>query len=162
MGFLGDLIGNFVKKEASDMISDAVNKTIGNVVSSNNQRNNYNSDNNSTYKRNDSNLGGGEDGFRERFESIIAQEYSEYELVKNVSAYDFGADEGAREYSYGLYYNGQPKLMIMIIRDNNGYRRSDVLKARRACEAKGISYLNFMVYFPNEYNYIADRIRNVI
>lgn len=102
---------------------------------------------------------GGEGGLRARLEYIIATEWSGYELYKEVLAADLGAEQGARNYSYGLFLNGEPKAMIMLIDDNNHYRRSDVVKAREACERMGVPYMNFMTYMSNRGDYISNRLR---
>lgn len=158
MGFLGDLL----KKEAKKVVSNAIDNVTGSFTGSSSEKNDYSSAgaDKTHAKRNEE--GGGEAGFRDRFEEIIAEEWPGYELVQNVSAYDFGAEDGARDYSYGLYYNGEPKAMIMIIRGSNEYRKSEVVKAMNACERQGIVYLNFMVYFPNRRDYISNRLKEEI
>lgn len=158
MGFLGDLL----KKEAKKVVSNAIDNVTGSFTGNSSDKTDYSSAKpDKTYaKRNEE--GGGETGFRSRFEEIIAEEWSGYELVQDVSAYDFGAEDGARDYSYGLYYNGEPKAMIMVIRGHNDYRKKEVVKAQKACINNGIVYLNFMVYFPNSREYISERLKEEI
>ena len=153
MGFFGDLIKKEAKKAASnaiDSVTGKINDKPGNGVAVEN------------HFEKCSDEGGGEAGFRNRFEDIIATEWQGYELKENVSAEKFDAEEGARNYSYGLYCNGEPKAMIMVLRGHNEYRKSDVVKAEKACRNNNIAYLNFMVYFPNKRDYISERLKDNI
>lgn len=96
---------------------------------------------------------------RDKLESIIASEFSEYELRKDIPASEMTSNSGARDYSYGLYLNGSPKAFIMIMKDRNDYKKRDVVLARQAAESNGIPYMNFIPHLPNEPEYISNRLR---
>lgn len=150
MGLLSSLLKSEARKLASNVVSDMISSTITDTA---------------PVKRPDvreTKEAGGEKGLRERLETVIGQEWSDYELRKKVPAAEIGAQWGARAYSYGLYRNGQPKAMIMILTDRNHYRKKDVVLAREACEEKGIPYMNFMSHLPNRTEYISKRLRENI
>lgn len=105
----------------------------------------------------------GESDLRGRIESIVAEEWPGYELRKNVSSREMLAQNGASEfYSYGIYHDGVPVAMIMLLRDNNAYRRREIRLAQRACEEQKIPYMNFMTYMANYRSYISGRLRKNI
>lgn len=103
-----------------------------------------------------------EKGLRERLEEVIRNEWSEYELRREIPASELGADFGAKKYSYGLYYNGQPKAMMMVLTDRNEYRKKSVMLSKDACYEKGVAYMNFMSHLPNRSDYISRRLRENI
>ena len=88
----------------------------------------------------------------------VLNQFSDYEIRTEISASEFNAPAGAKDYSYGLYYNGYPKALIMILDDRNHYRKKEVILAREAAEHLGIPYMNFMPHLPNKKNYIYERI----
>lgn len=105
----------------------------------------------------------GESDLRGRIESIVAEEWPGYELRKDVSSKEMLAQAGASEfYSYGIYRDGVPVAMIMLLRDNNAYRRREIRLAQRACEEQKIPYMNFMTYMANYRSYISERLRKNI
>ncbi len=105
----------------------------------------------------------GEEGLRERLESVVAEEWPGYELRKNVPSSEMGAQKEAKKYySYGIYHNGIPVAMIMLIENNNGYRLKGVRLAREACGERRVPYMNFMTYMSNHREYISERLRKNI
>lgn len=99
------------------------------------------------------------DEFIMNLETIIAEEFSEYELRRNVPASEMTSNSQARDYSFGLYLDGSPKAFIMIMKDKNDYRKKDVVLAKQAAESNGIPYMNFMMHLPNEPEYISNRLK---
>lgn len=99
------------------------------------------------------------DEFIIKLETIAAEEFSEYELRKDIPASEMTSDGNARDYSYGLYLKGYPKAFIMIIENRNDYRKKDVVLAKQAAEQGGIPYMNFMMHLPNEPKYISNRLK---
>lgn len=94
-----------------------------------------------------------------RIEDIVATEWPGYELRMNIPAYDLGAEVGARDYTYGLYLDGEPKAMIIILEDPSHYRRKDTLLSHEACQVKGVFCMNLMLHLPNRRSYISERLR---
>ena len=105
----------------------------------------------------------GEADLRKRIEEIVATEWPDYELRKNVPSGVCGACQGARkEYTYGIYRNGMPIAMIMFLRGNNEYRLKEVRLAQQACIDQRIPYMNFMTYMANRRSYISERLKKEI
>lgn len=97
----------------------------------------------------------GEKVLRQRLQDVFAQDFADYEVRTN---FDAGVPK-ARKYSYGLYYNGTPRMMIMVIDNRNHTYRKDVRLAREASASYGVPYLDFYTHLPNEVDYIRNRIR---
>lgn len=98
-------------------------------------------------------------GLSEKLEYVAANSFPEYELRKEISASEMGAGHEAKNYSYGLYKNGEPKAFMMIISDRNQYRKKEIRLAKEAAEWNGVPYMNFFSHLPNEETYIDERIR---
>ncbi len=147
MGFLSRFIG----REAAKVLTGAVNDAL----------NNSNADNPySQVSVVDEKLQRltGEKGLRARLEDVVAREWSDCELRKNIPASELGAQRGARRYSYGLYRMGYPIAMIMVV-ERNGNNKRDVLLAQLASIERGIPYMNFYIHLPNETDYISNRLK---
>lgn len=173
MGFLNNLI----KREARKVISSAVSDAVDDLISGSSKTESLSGttaygSSTTTYgtgtkeAARDEKPCKGEKELRQRLERVFAEEWSGYELRKNVSAAELGADAGARDYSYGVYFDGQLKAVLMILDTNssqsNEYRKKDVKASKRACEVRGIPYLNFISRLPNRRSYISERLRNTI
>ena len=103
-----------------------------------------------------------EAALRNLLEKNFEELFPEYEVRKNVPASQLNAEAGAENYSYGLFRNGQPKAMIMILMQSNDYRLARIRKAQAACQTQGIPYMNFMYHLPNREDYVANRLRSTI
>ncbi len=95
---------------------------------------------------------------RDRIERIAASEWNGYELRKNIPAATLGADADARDYSYGLYLNGVPKAMIIIIDIPSHYKKKDVRLAHEACKRQQVYCMNLLLHLPNRYSYISKQL----
>lgn len=85
-----------------------------------------------------------------------------YEMRTDVPASELNAAEGARNYSYGFYLNGEPKCMIMVLTNRNHYQLKAVRLAEQAARNTGATYLNFFTHLPNREDYIAERFQDEI
>ncbi len=97
----------------------------------------------------------------QRIEMIAAEDWPSYELRRNIPAADLGADEKAHGFDYGLYLDGQPKVMIMILNQHQ-YRNQNVIRAHSACKEKGVGSFHLLLHLPNRKTYIAERIKAVM
>lgn len=95
---------------------------------------------------------------RNRIEKVAAEEWPGYELRQNIPAAEMGAESGAVDYSYGLYLNGVPMAMILIL-DAGEYRLKKVRLAHQACRDKGVFCMNLMLQLPNRRSYISEMLR---
>lgn len=167
MGFLDRLL----KSEARRLVSSVVSNAVDDVI--NNLSNGRDNDTDSTvYQTNTSTVrtttpanSDEENCYYDknvvcaRIEDVAATEWAGYELRTNIPAYDMGAEEGARDYTYGLYLNGMPKAMIIILEDPAHYRKKDTRLAHEACQVKGVFCMNLMLHLPNRRSYISEQLR---
>lgn len=152
MGFLDNLL----KNKAKQIISDKIDDKFGTIRDSFTRESSKDASESAKRTRRDN------DSITQKLDTIFTEEFSEYEVRENISAQDFQAEEGAQNYSYGLYLNGEPKAMFMILNGNNEYKKASVVKAQYACSKNGIPYMNFMSYMANHYDYVSNRIHNAI
>lgn len=96
-----------------------------------------------------------------RIEMIAAQDWPDYELRRNIPATELGADAQARSFDYGLYLNGQPKVMIMLL-EQYQYRSQYVQRAHAACRNQGVGSFHLLMHLPNRKTYIAERFKAVM
>ncbi len=168
MGFLQNLL----KKEAKKMLSNVINTAKDEVVRT------INSDPEAEYKsstsapvqtstpvansaaNSDEDFCESEKELGERIAKIVTEEWPGYELRKDIPAGEMGAAFGARKYSYGLYKDGAPKAMILVLDGRSQYCRKDTRLAHEACKEKGVFCMNLMMHLPNRRSYIAEQLRN--
>nr|MBQ8253213.1 hypothetical protein [Lachnospiraceae bacterium] len=152
---------NAVANAVGDAVEDVVEGALDQVIPS--KKGQSSSSRNVSRSANKENAKeSGEKLLRSRLEQIIEEEWSGYELRKNVPASEMNAESGARTYSYGIYQDGIPKAMIMILDDRNLYKKREVLLSQRACGQMRVAYMNFMTYLPNREDYISKRLQENI
>ena len=151
MGFLQNLL----KKEAKKMLSNVINTAKDEVVRTINSDPEANSAANSDEDSCES-----EKELGERIAKIVTEEWPGYELRKDIPAGEMDAAFGARKYSYGLYKDGAPKAMILVLDGRSQYCRKDTRLAHEACKEKGVFCMNLMMHLPNRRSYIAEQLRN--
>lgn len=155
MGLLRDLLKKETKKLVSEVVESVMDGGTKGGVSG--QESSFGQMAHSSRTRY-----GGVESLRKRLEAVIENEYSDYELRREIPALQIGAEPGARNYSYGLYQNGRPKAFMMILENRNHYRKREVVLAREAALASKIPYMNFMSHLPNETDYISNRLKENI
>lgn len=173
MGFLTNLLKNEAKKIVSDVVDNVVDNTLGQAVRG--QENQTTATTSSTAGNTTSNsgkaaaagtskaaVGSGESGLRTNLESVLSSEWSDFEVRREIPASELGAPERARAYSYGLYKNGQPKAMFLVVTDKYHHLNGAARQAQTACKAKGIPCMNFFSHLPNTTEYISQRLRENI
>lgn len=158
MGFLDSLL----KKEARKIISGVVDNINGSVNSGGSMNSSHSDRSRSTYVTDpdEEDCCYEESVVRRRVEKVAEEEWSGYELRKNISAREMKAGIGARKYSYGLYLDGVPKAMILILTERSHYRKKDVVLAHQACQEQGVYCMNLMLHLPNRRSYISRQLRN--
>lgn len=173
MGFLTNLLKNEAKKIVSDVVDNVVDNTLGQAVRG--QENQSTATTSATAGNTASNsgkaaaagtskatVGSGESGLRTNLESVLSSEWSDFEVRREIPASELGAPERARAYSYGLYKNGQPKAMFLVVTDKYHHLNGAARQAQTACKAKGIPCMNFFSHLPNTTEYISQRLKENI
>ena len=99
----------------------------------------------------------------QKFDQILAAEFSDLEIVKNASPEKIGisAPNPCKPYSYALLRNGKAVAVIMLTHHNRD-RNSAFLNARKSALESNITFLNFYTHFANERNYVISRIKNAL
>ena len=98
------------------------------------------------------------------FASILAQNFAQYEIHRDVSPADLGTlapGAACRNLDFCLYQNGRLCGAVMLTphnRDNNLAFRN----AKQACQAAGVPFINFYSHLPNEREYVVTRIRSML
>lgn len=170
MGFLTNLLKSEARKIVSDVVDNVVDNTLGQAVRGQENRNTAaTSGGTSSYSGSVARAGtskaalkSGEAGLRANLENVLSSEWSSFEVRREIPASELGALEKARAYSYGLYENGQPKAMFLVVTDKNHYLNSAARLAQTACKANGIPCLNFFSHLPNTTEYISQRLKENI
>lgn len=184
MGFFTNLLKSEARKIVSDVVDNVVDNTLGQAVRGQENRNTAANSNTSTTTSASSRTSGysgsvarasaskasasksalksGEASLRANLESVLSSEWSGFEVRREIPAAECGAPEKARAYSYGLYENGQPKAMFLIVTDKNHYLNSATRLAQTACKANGIPCMNFFSHLPNTTEYISQRLKENI
>ncbi|MBR0386089.1 MAG: hypothetical protein IJI05_06055 [Erysipelotrichaceae bacterium] len=88
---------------------------------------------------------------------VLAADFPQYEVREEVSPTTIGGKGRFMNYSLGLYFNGQPRLFIMIIYGSQG-RKREYRWSKEQAAAVGITMINFLKYSPNRYWYIKERL----
>lgn len=170
MGFLDNLLKKETRKAISKMVGNAVDNVFDNLNDTINSKMGNGNDAASTsataytkskFASNDPDeisCEYEESVVRARIEKVAAEEWAGYELRKNISAAEMGAEAGAKDYTYGLYLNGVPMAMILVL-DKSGYRRKCVRLAHQACRDRGVFCMNLMLHLPNRRSYISETLR---
>ena len=164
MGFLDRLLKSEARKLVSNVVSNAVDDVINNLSNNNADTGSSTYSSGNTATRSTANSDEEDCCYNKkivcaRIEDVVATEWPGYELRTNIPAYDIGAEDGARDYTYGLYLDDAPKAMIIILDDPSHYRKKDTLLAHEACQVKGIFCMNLMLHLPNRRSYISERLR---
>lgn len=150
MGFLDSLL----KKGTSKLISNVVDSVVDNLKGNTTATYAASQDSDEEdccYKAS---------VIRARVEKVFAEEWSGYEVRQDVWAYEMDAEEGSHNYSYGLYLDGQPKAMVMVLDSADDYRKKSVKLAHKACEEKGVFCMNLLPHMPNRRSYISKRLKD--
>ena len=150
MGFLDNLL----KKGTSKLISDVVDSVVDNLKGNTTTAYAAAQDSDEEDCRHNAAV------IRARVEKVFAEEWSGYDVRQNVWAYEMGAEEGSRDYSYGLYLDGQPKAMVMVLDSADDYRKKSVTLAHKACEEKSVFCMNLLPHMPNRRSYISKRLKD--
>lgn len=92
---------------------------------------------------------------------ILASEFSSYEVKENVSPTTIGGTGKFMNYSFGVYSGGQPKLFIMLIGKTTCSTRTYRWSKEQA-QRNGITMINFIEHYPNEEEYVINRLHRYL
>lgn len=165
MGFLDSLLKKTVSKVVSETANSVAN-TINNSLSQAVGGSASSAGASSAKKNNDGMLPGYEHlrnaMVEEKLDAVLAKEFPQYTVEREVSATTFGGLDTYMPYSYVIYDEARnPKLIIMIVSRNTcasaAYKRS-----RELSEANGFTLINFVAAFENRMDYIVNRLHQYL
>lgn len=159
MGFLSNLISRETRRAVNKVVDQAVDKGFDKLQKNIFQQS-YTSPQPNGRVKNDQ----AEIFLRNNIQKVFMRDWATkgYEMRTDVPASELNAAEGARNYSYGFYLNGEPKCMIMVLTNRNHYQLKAVRLAEQAARNAGATYLNFFTHLPNREDYIAERFQDEI
>lgn len=159
MGFLNNLLKRETRKIISSL-ADTVADSVADSVRQYSGSKDTDSHGSYSYDGDEKGCPYDEKTLRARVEKVLAEEWGNYEIRRDISASEMGAPMRSRGYSYGLFLNGQPKAMIMLLGDGSDYCKKDVTLAHEACQEKGVFCMNLLEHMPNRRSYISKRLKD--
>lgn len=159
MGFLDKLLKSEARRLVSSVVSNAVDDVINNLSGDTGTKTTTTTAQTTTSNKDEADCCYNKNVVCARIEDVAATEWADYELRRNIPASEMNAQEGARDYTYGLYLGGEPKAMIIVLEEPAHYRKKDTLLAHEACKAKGVFCMNLMLHLPNRRSYISEQLR---
>ena len=158
MGFLDRLL----KKEARKLVAGVLDEVVDNITDSVREQNNSST----TVRKADdseSDCYGTKAVVEQRIRNVVSEEWGDrIEIRKNIKASEMCAQAGALDYTYGLYYNGAPVAMIVLLSPPNDYWNKRTRLAREACEYNRVGYVHFIMRLPNRTSYIREQLKKIV
>ncbi|MBR4677284.1 MAG: hypothetical protein IKO99_04710 [Bacteroidales bacterium] len=93
----------------------------------------------------------------DKIKEVLKENFSQYDVAENVSPVTFGGSGKFLNYTFGIYSNGEPKLLIMIV-NRNTCRYRTYRWSKEVAEKNSVPLINFIEHFPNEVPYIRERL----
>ena len=93
----------------------------------------------------------------EKLKEVLRENFSQYDVIENVSPVTLGGSGKFLNYTFGIYSDGKPKLLIMIV-GRNTCRYRTYRWSKEVAEKNSIPLINFLEHFPNEVPYIRERL----
>ncbi|MDD3401267.1 MAG: hypothetical protein PHT58_06550 [Eubacteriales bacterium] len=97
------------------------------------------------------------------FAAILRSNFPQYMVHQNVPASRLGLDAVGNEkpYDFVLYGNDDIAGVIMLT-EHNRDRNMAFRNAKGAAQDAGIPFINFYKHYPNESDYVIERIRSYL
>lgn len=95
------------------------------------------------------------------FNVIIRENFANYEINTNVPSSSLFGKSGARNYSYTLSLSGKVCACVMLT-DHNRDNNVAFKNAKAFCAENNVPFINFYTHFPNEKDYVVERIRQAV
>lgn len=97
----------------------------------------------------------------DKIREVLAQSFSGYEVRENVSPTSIGGTGKFMNYSFGVYAGGSPKLFIMLVGKTTCSTRLYRWSKEQAAKS-GVQMINFVEHYPNNVNYIRNRLQKYL
>ncbi len=96
-----------------------------------------------------------------KIRSVLAESFPQYEVRENVSPATIGGEGRFMNYSFGVYSAGVPKLFIMLVGKTTCSTRNYRWSKEQA-QKSGVTMINFVEHYPNNVNYIRERLQKYL
>lgn len=92
-----------------------------------------------------------------KIRKVLSESFPSYEVRENVSPTTIGGTGKFMNYSFGVYSGGAPKLFIMLVGKTTCSSRLYRWSKEQA-QKSGVTMINFVQHYPNEVEYIRQRL----
>lgn len=94
------------------------------------------------------------------FDDIIGRNFADCEYRTDVPAAELlpSAHPACTPVQYMFYKNGAPRLAVVLVKRNT-YNGMNVKGTKNICAALNIPYIRFFAEYPNEEQYVVNRIK---
>ena len=96
-----------------------------------------------------------------KIRKVLAESFSSYEVKENVSPSTIGGNGKFMNYTFGVFSGGTPQLFIMLVGKTTCSSRLYRWSKEQA-ERSGIKMINFVQHYPNNVDYIKDRLQKYL
>lgn len=96
-----------------------------------------------------------------KIRKVLAEDFSSYEVKENVSPTTLGGTGKFMNYSFGVYQGGAPKLFIMMVGKTTCSSRIYRFSKEQAAKS-GVTMINFVSHYPNNVEYIKERLKKYL
>lgn len=102
------------------------------------------------------------DGLAESFAALFSSAFPNYQIARNVPSRQLSpyAAEWYAPVDFAFYRGGRCVLAVCLCEDN--YRNRKFMGVQESMESAGIPYLRFFRKFPNERQYVLDRVARAL
>lgn len=175
MGFLDRLLKRTVRNAVNQTVDRTVDRAVNNALNKTLGDNSVNhSSPNAGYSQNNTNYSAPQPQRPQQingqncgdlsayFYNILAGAFPDYEIKAGIPATAIGASNpAAKNYDFCLFKAGRVAAAIMLTPHNRD-RNSAFLTAKAACYNAGIPFINFYTHYPNEREYVINRVKSFI
>lgn len=173
MGFLDRLIKKEARKIVAGVLDEVVDTVTDNIKDSIRENRNGGSTTvhtTSKSKKAPNDVDEAEEGcyreadvVKQRIEKVISEEWGDQiEVRKNISSSEMYAEAGALDYTYGLYNNGSPIAMVIVLDYPDDYWCKRTRLAKEACGRQNVGYVHFITRLPNRTSYIREQLKKIV
>lgn len=96
-----------------------------------------------------------------KIRKVLAEDFASYEVKENVSPTTLGGTGKFMNYSFGVYQAGAPKLFIMMVGKTTCSTRLYRFSKEQAAKS-GVTMINFVSHYPNNVEYIKERLKKYL
>ena len=98
---------------------------------------------------------------RQRILEALASEFPDYTVKENVSPRDLGGTGAFMDYSILVCKDEEVKLVIMLIGKTTTAHR-EYRFSKQFAQTKGYPFINFIEHYPNQPDYIVQRLHKYL